>query len=234
MHLRIAAVVLLLAGTSVMAQETGGSGKRGPAGASALPYFDFAGGDLGGFVNAVDKQLGFNLRQEASVPSIHAWNLELPKLKIYYSKGEYAWVDVLITYNQISEGAGGIYGEWILHEQKVDGRRHFAAIIFRPPPSAATDFSIKAFHLGPLPVEEKERLQQTIAEQRHRLNDLTPGTLSEGSLSFDQGADILIAKGGPHFIELVTTLVEAFKERQADRVVVGAIRKADERKNVSE
>ena len=234
MRLTIAAIVLLLAGTSMMAQETGGSPKNGPEGANPLPYFDFSEGDLGAFVNAVEKQLGFNLRQEASVPSFSAWNLQIPKLKIYYSKGEYAWVDVLTTYNHISKRAGGLYGEWVLHEQEIDGRRHFTAIIFRPPASPASGFSIKAFHLGTLPQEEKELLRITVDEQRHLLSAETPGTSSEGSLSFDQQADILIAKGGPHFIELVTTIVEAFKERRADSFAVEMIRKAEEGKKVSE
>ncbi len=218
MHLKHAAFILFLAGSPLIAQEASPTPtpKGDPEAAKPLPYFEFTGGTLLGFIDAVEKQLGFNLRREASIPS-HAWNLEVPRLKIYHAPGEDSWVSILITYNDISRGAGMNWGEWILHRQQISGKTHYAAIIFRPPPMASSELSVKAFHIGALPADEKRLLRETIEEQQMLFQAAHAAKSIEGRLSFDQKADILLARGGPEFIQLVTTLVEAFKERAAER-----------------
>lgn len=233
MPLKELALILLLGGSPLIGQESPPSAKGGPEEAKPLPYFDFVGGTLGDFATSIEKQLGFNLRQEASVPP-HAWNLRVPKLKIYHRNGKDAWVDAVITYNNISRRAEGSLGEWILHTQPVGEKTHYTAIMFRPPPMHALESTVKAFHIGALRGDDKELLLRTVQEQQARLQAADPAEMEamEGRLTFDRGADILIAKGGPQFMQLVTTLVDAFKERQAERNLAEAYKKEAERKEV--
>ena len=181
-----------------------------------VPEFRFGGGNLRDFLSAIRDTFGVDLQAMGTVPQSMLHSVQVPKMRTEGHGGILDFRHVLNLYNQISAD-GASLGQWII---KGDYKFEPEAIVLVHGARASASFLVKAFAI-PNPKTKHddffEKLHQIIGVQRATLMDKPYPGLStsdlEGRLEYHGQAGIIVATGGEVYVEMVTTVFEALKER---------------------
>src|SRR5688572_30471534 len=206
-------IAILSLNFASISQETG---EQQPRSGPKDQTFTFKGGTMRQFVDEFKSQLGMDLHDTATIDR-KALNLRIPKMKI--PVGEKAWETVLITYNNLSNSAEDNIGRWVIARDVVRGGDPTPnAIVFMPPKnlSESVGLKVRAFSMDKLKPEDLGMLVELVeveaADLRKTAEDSGYVTNFSGQLRYHKGTGLLIASGGPEYVELASTVVEAFKE----------------------
>jgi hypothetical protein len=196
-----------------------GAVKESPRDPSTEPkLFTFGGGTLRDFISSFKKQLGMDLYDEASIDP-KALSMQVPKMRI--PLGGLSWDVVLNTYNILSHNTEQSLGRWVIVRAVGSGNDPTPnAIIFTPPKSLVEEPSVKvkAFSMEKLQEDQQIILRDLVNGQAEHLRQRSeiPGNYS-GQIHYHSGTGLIIASGGPAFVEIAATIIEAYREAVANR-----------------
>jgi hypothetical protein len=180
----------------------------------ATNVFVFNGGQLRDFVNEIRIQLGFDLHAQATLDTRHEFSIAVPRMSM--PAGD--WRTVLRGYNYLSMQTGLSLGKWVT---AIGGRDGVDAILFDPPPPGAQQsIQVRAFSFdfqGKASAKEHaELVRHAIHEEAQimRGNSSAEETRFSGKTRFNEATGLLLVSGGPGYIELATTMIEAYREQQ--------------------
>jgi hypothetical protein len=178
--------------------------------------FQFSGGSMSSFLTTVRGAFGVDLEKVATVPD-SMYNVRVPKLRIK-AEGGLGLADVLRLYNNVSEKGDASLGRWIIEPARGEPQ---TILLVPTGPRADSSFAVRAFSF-PFANQDAtkivEILQQTVRTQRDMLmaNRNIAG-LSDadlrGSLDYHKAAGILVASGGKVYVEMATSIIQAYKEK---------------------
>ena len=201
------AVVALVGGLNTRAQEA-----KQPKETNAPSAFTFEGGKLSSFINEIKTQLGMDLRRAATIDS-RAMMLDIPKMRVPGS----SWEMVLDVYNKLSIATEESLGKWVFVNSVVSGNDTTPnAILFMPPRHLPQQSAsrVKAFAMEKerLKAEDLKMLEEVIRmEVDHSFARNGGGSGFNGEIRYHEGTGLLIAAGEPNYVELATTIIEAFQ-----------------------
>jgi hypothetical protein len=171
---------------------------------------------LSRFLEQIKTNFGFDLRASADIPE-QMLHVRVPSMKITTSR---VW-DVLLLYNQISNDYPEI-GSWIMVRSPSDARFYANAplnAIFLVPPKQTDQedaLSVRAFTLRDIPDLEQNQLFKLINLEGDRLKLETEkgikASLLRGDVHFHKETGICVATGGKTYVEMVGSLIDAFRE----------------------
>ena len=185
--------------------------------------FEWKSGYLTSFVNHIKELFGVDLNQRADIPAEMIYT-RVPSMKI---KTANVW-DVLDLYNSISDEYPGI-GRWVIKRvaygveapnplenigspfQQRKLRIIEPNAIFLVPPTKTDkedSRSVRAFNLRDIPGEEQKQLFELIKVEGDRLG----ASLLGGDIHFHKETEICVATGGKTYVEMVGSLIDAFRE----------------------
>jgi len=171
---------------------------------------------LSRFLEQIKTNFGFDMRASADIPEqmLHA---RVPSMKI---KASSVW-DVLLLYNQVSNDYPEI-GRWIMVRSPSDARfyvnKPLNAIFLVPPKQTDQEdaLSVRAFTLRDIPDLEQNQLFKLINLEGDRLKLETEkgikASLLRGDIHFHKETGICVATGGKTYVEMVGSLIDAFRE----------------------
>ena len=170
------------------------------------------------FLDQIKTNFGFDLRASADIPE-QMLQVRVPSMKI---KTWRVW-DVLYLYNQISNDYPGI-GRWALvrHGQGTINLNQLPdsppdAILLIPPKQTDLEeaLSVRAFTLRDIPGEEQRQLFDLIDVEGRNLKLETEkgikASLLRGDVHFHTETGICVATGGKTYVEMVGSLIDAFR-----------------------
>ena len=175
---------------------------------------------INGFLDRIKTNFGFDLRASADIPP-QMLRVSVPSMKITTRR---VW-DVLYLYNQISNDYPGI-GRWALVRHGVEPRNLQSDYLSDSPPDAIllippkqTDLeealSVRAFTLRDIPGEEQRQLFDLIDVEGRNLKLETEkgikASLLRGDVHFHRETGICVATGGKTYVEMVGSLIDAFR-----------------------
>jgi len=172
--------------------------------------FEWKSGYLTSFVDHIKEIFGVDLNQRADIPGEMRYR-RVPSMKIETAN---VW-DVLDLYNSISDDHPES-GKWAVKRVRptLDVQKGFVSepnAIFLVP-STKTDKedsrSVRAFTLRDIPGEEQKQLFELIKVEGDRLKD----SLLGGDIHFHKETEICVATGGKTYVEMVGSLIDAFRE----------------------
>jgi hypothetical protein len=185
-------------------------------------YGDYS---LDGFLEQIKTNFNFNLRASADIPA-QMLRVSVPSMKLNTHR---VW-DVLYLYNEISRDYPGI-GRWVMvrsgsDARAVQGNRPLNAIFLVPPKQTEQEdaLAVRAFTLRDITGPEQNQLFKLINMEGDRLKLETEkgikASLLRGDIHFHQETGICVATGGKTYVEMVGSLIDAFREgRQGLRSV---------------
>lgn len=165
---------------------------------------------LEGFLGQIKTNFGFDLRASADIPQ-QMLHVAVPSMKI---KTRSVW-DVLFLYNQISGNYPEI-GRWAV--VRMGSASPVNAVLLIPPkqPDLEDSLSVRAFTLRNIPAQEQTKLLELISLEGARLKLETEkgikASLLRGDVHFHNETEICVATGGKAYVEMVGSLIEAFRE----------------------
>ena len=206
-----------LLGFSLLGAETNPPAASAP---KLVRDFRFEGpGSLDQFLKSVQDSFGVNLQEEATIPETMRYNVTVPKMRLNVGPLSLLTLrNVLFLYNSISEKGDPSMGRWIMEPASGEPQ---TILLVPTGPRAESSFAVRAF---PLPSSSQDAdktvglLQQTVMEQRNMLRangrfvGLSDADL-RGSLDYHKEAGILVASGGKVYVEMATSIIEAYKEK---------------------
>jgi hypothetical protein len=183
--------------------------------------FRFAAGTLREFTEEVKTVYGVDLREVAEIPEDMLY-VRVPGIKVNAAD----LAQILRLYNQVSEEGKGLgLGRWLMEPGagKTNG-----AIVLLPPgptPTRADEFpAVRAFSLKPFTEAERDLLTKAIADNRQKLWQMVSKTgagnpfyATRGEIHFHKETGLLVAMGGKPYVDLVTAIVEGFRERKLQK-----------------
>ena len=173
--------------------------------------FEWKSGTLDSFVTHIKEIFGVDLNQRADIPAEMIYT-RVPSMKI---KTANVW-DVLELYNSISDDHPES-GKWAVKRVRggvLDGHGGFLsepnAIFLVPPTKTGKEDSrsVRAFTLRDIPGEEQKQLFELINVEGDRLK----GSFLGGDVRFHEETGICVATGGKTYVEMVGSLIDAFRE----------------------
>jgi hypothetical protein len=225
-------VVLLSGSLGVSGQATKETPKANAEAKTGVEaqLFHFGGGDLNQFLTKLRDQFGKEVYELIQIRGANADRIHLPKMRIRIS-GVGDVREVLATYNRISSEGDGFLGKWIyspamslsLGGGLLPSKQAPETIVFLGPKAGSADgtagIQVRAFSVRGISTDRLKALEELIHEQSRRLQQEIAersGDLSsaEGRVSVHQGTGLLIASGGKTYVELVGTLMDAFRTLQ--------------------
>jgi hypothetical protein len=210
-----------LLGFSISAQETNSA----PNQIKYPSEFQFDGGSLTSFIDAVKSSFGIDLKKVATVPE-SMYGVRVPKLRLKAEGEAYraplSLSQLLSLYNSVSDKGDSSLGRWIM--EAFDGGGPQTILLVPSGPRAESSFAVRAFVFPSSNTQEANRivsvLQETITTQRDMLQrgnryfGLTDADL-RGGVSFHTEAGILVASGGKIYVEMASSIIEAYKEKMS-------------------
>ena len=182
--------------------------------------FEWKSGYLSSFVDHIKEIFGIDLNQRADIPGEMRYT-RVPSMKI---KTANVW-DVLDLYNSISDDHPES-GKWAVKRvmpAMMDEQGHFISepnAIFLVPPKQTDQEdarSVRAFTLRDIPEPERNQLFELIKMEGDQLK----APLLGGDIHFHKETGICVATGGKAYVEMVGSLIDAFREGRHLRPVVG-------------
>ena len=194
--------------------------------------FEWKSGSLHEFLSQIKNVFGIDLNQRADIPGEMRY-ARVPAMKVSTAK---VW-DVLDLYNSISDEYPGI-GRWVIKrvaygveapnplenigspsQQRKLRIIEPNAIFLVPSRQKNTEesFSVRAFTLRDIKGQEQKQLFELINVERDRLRNLAaegginPGLIN-GDVHFHEDTGICVATGGKTYVEMVGSLIDAFRE----------------------
>ncbi len=176
--------------------------------------FEWKSGSLHEFLSQIKNVFGIDLFQRAEIPGELRY-ARVPAMKILTAK---VW-DVLDLYNSISDDYPGI-GKWVVKRLENRGFRIAEpnAIFLVPFRQKNTEesFSVRAFTLRDIKGQEQKQLFELINVERERLRNLAAEgginpALIKGDVHFHEDTGICVATGGKTYVEMVGSLIDAFR-----------------------
>src|ERR1043165_3340664 len=174
------------------------------------------------FLAKIKTTFGFDLRAAADIPQ-QMLQVGVPSMKINTQR---VW-DVLLLYNQIAKDYPQI-GRWVWHFPTTDWRGEPSAVYLVPPKQTDAEeaLSVRAFTLRDIPEPEQKQLFELINVEAGRLKLETEkgikASLLRGDIHFHTETGICVATGGKPYVEMVASLIDAFREGRG--VTVGPYR----------
>jgi len=174
--------------------------------------FERKSGPFVGFVAQIKEVFGIDLNQRADIPG-QMLRVRVPSMKL---KVERLW-DVLSLYNQINSNYPEI-GRWVWHFPGNDWKLEPSAIYLVPPKQTDLEdaLSVRAFTLRDIPGPEQNQLFELINMEGDRLKLETErgikASLLGGDVHFHKETGICVATGGKTYVEMVGSLIDAFRE----------------------
>lgn len=229
---------LLVAGLMVggsrqaLGQATKEAPKPGAEAKTAVEaqLFHFGGGNLNQFITKLRDQFGKEVYELIQIRGANADRIHLPKMQIRLS-GIGDVREVLAIYNRISTEGDGFLGEWIYSPAMslsltggfLPSKQALEAIVFLGPRAAGVDgtagIQVRAFSVRGISEDRLKALRELIHDQSRRLQqDIAERSgdvaSAEGRVSVHEGTGLLVASGGKTYVELVGTLMDAFRTLQ--------------------
>ena len=182
--------------------------------------FEWKSGSLHEFLSQIKNVFGIDLNQRADIPGEMRYT-SVPSMKITTAN---VW-QVIDLYNSISDDYPGL-GKWVVKRlgmvnglQNPDPRLREPSAIFLVP-STKTDkedsLSVRAFTLRDIPDLEQNQLFKLINLEGDRLKLETEkgikASLLRGDVHFHKETGICVATGGKTYVEMVGSLIDAFRE----------------------
>ena len=175
--------------------------------------FEWKSGTLSSFLDQIKKVFGCDLKQRAEIPD-QMLNTRVPAMKITTSQ---IW-DVLNLYAQISANYPEL-GRWAWHYPPPGPHREELAAVYLVPPKeadTADSFSVRAFSLRDIPEKEQNLVWELINLEKGRLQILAAEegikpSLLRGDLYFHRETGICVATGGKTLVEMVGSVIDAFR-----------------------
>jgi hypothetical protein len=180
--------------------------------------FEWKSGELSSFLSQIKAVFGIDLKQRADIPE-QMLRVRVPSMKIT----TYSVWDVLDLYNSISNDHPES-GKWAVKRRDStfdqNGRlvsEPNAVFLVAPNQTNAEDaLSVQAFSLRDIPKTEQNQLFELIKMEGYRLKLETErgikASLLRGDVHFHQETDICVATGGKAYVEMVGSLIDAFRK----------------------
>jgi len=194
-------------------------------------WFVFTGGELGDFINEMDKFFGIDVRKVATIDVSRGTQIPKMRLRIGARFPEVPGsVDtthpigyVLQAYNSVARNGRPEMGNWFLKSNGgwIDGagEGNLPGIIILTPIAGARredPIRIRAFSVNGMSTIQRERIEFAVRETEEitrKLNLERGLEINErGSLFFNPATDLLIASGPGAYLDMVETLVNAYKD----------------------
>jgi hypothetical protein len=189
--------------------------------------FVFGGGDFNQFMTSLRDEFGkevYELIQIRGDPD----RIHVPKMRIHGAMGRGVTDvrEVLNTYNRVSQEGNGFLGKWIFTPSQFfynDIRLHPDTIVFMGPTGSGADgtggIQVRAFSIRGLSPDSIKAFEQLIRDESSQLRQeiaQRSGDISsaEGNVRVHRGTGLLIASGGKTYVELVSTLMDAFVTKE--------------------
>jgi hypothetical protein len=187
------------------------------SGVLAAPVvFEWKSGPLLVFVGQIKEVFGIDLNQRADIPGEMHYR-RVPSMKI---KTTEVW-QVLNLYNSISMDYPEL-GRWAIKwwpsRGSPDSDDTPSAILLIPskPTNTEESSSIRAFTVRDIPGPEQEQLFKLIDAETDRLQKIEAerggkSSLLRGDVHFHKETGICVATGGKTYVEMVGSLIDAFR-----------------------
>jgi hypothetical protein len=216
------AVVLLV--TTSQAAETNANAVTART-QSTPKEFVFEGGDLDDFVAALGKLFEVDLFKIATIPD-HMRSVRVPKMRTKARGFE----DVLTLYNATSSEIDGVMGKWVIKYAENGYMFDYTKIVHdnrlpdvllltrKDDDQHVRRVTVKAFALKGLKDKRLNELRNVIDEeaalldQRLRRIGNVGGSEIQGDIRYHKNAGILVASGGDQYVEMASSIIEAFRQ----------------------
>jgi hypothetical protein len=187
-----------------------------------LKEFVFEGGDLGDFVGALGKTYGVDLFKIATIPE-YMRSVRVPKMRVKSRNFQNA----LVLYNVTSVESGGTMGKWIIRFMNENGTvmnytsSRMPDVLFlagKDDDRHVKHLSVKAFAFKGLTEKGLNALHDVIGaeaamlEHQLRRSGNAGGLEIDGNIRYHKNAGILIASGGDQYVEMASSIIEAFRQ----------------------
>jgi hypothetical protein len=212
-------ICVALLGFSLWGAETNSSAHSAP---KLVRDFHFEGpGSLDQFLKSAEDSFGVNLNEAATIPATMRHSITVPKMRLNVEaqNGLLTLRNVLYLYNSISEKGDPSLGRWIMEPASGEPQ---TILLVPTGPRPESSFAVRAFSFPSSNNQEADRivsvLQQAITTQQDELQrgnryfGLADADL-RGVLSFHAEAGILVASGGKIYVEMATSIIQAYKEK---------------------
>jgi hypothetical protein len=211
--------------------------------------FQFAGGDFNQFLTKLRSDFGKEVYEMIEIRG-DAGRIRVPKMKLsatmrdtFFANAHELAIDireVLASYNRISNEGDGFLGKWIYSPAAisiVNYGRQPETIIFLPPKGGGSDgtagIQVRAFSIRGMSPDATKALEDLIRQESRQLQQEIversgdPAS-AEGRVNIHQGTALLIASGGKTYVDLVSTLMDAFVTKE--RLMGDALKNAGQEK----
>jgi len=225
---------LALSGSLSAADQTTNVMRPGVVATNALEsrLFQFGGGNFDQFMTKLRDEFGKEVYELIEIRAPEPHRIQVPKMKVPALDIR----SVFITYNRISKEGGGFLGNWIYSPTDFfsSGKRIYPdTIIFLGPKGGGGDVAggiqVRAFSIRGLSPDSTKALEDLIRQESRQLQQEIayrsgdPAS-AEGRVNIHQATGLLIASGGKTYVDLVSTLMDAFVTK--DRVTGEALKSA--------
>jgi hypothetical protein len=223
-RLMLLSALLLSGAPQVSGQATTQLARPADGAATNAPVFQFGGGDFNQFMTKLRETFGKDVFELIEVRGEGANRLHVPKMRI---RGLRDIRQVLLTYNRLSSEGDGFLGEWIFSPplQPLPGSppNEPDTIIFLPPKAGGSDGTagilVRAFSILGITEEQQGALREVIERESRQLQHEIHSrggdvSAADGRVNVHSGTGLLVASGGKTYVELVATVMEAFRDRR--------------------
>ena len=179
---------------------------------SSPVVFEWRSGPLVGFIAQIKVDFGIDLNKCADVPG-QMLRVRVPSMK----HKTQSLTDVLSLYDQISSNYPEI-GRWVWHFPGNNWKLEPSAIYLVPPKQTEQEdaLSVRAFTLRDIPEPEQNQLFELIKMEGGLLKGESEkgikASLLGGDVHFHKETGICVATGGKAYVEMVGSLIDAFRE----------------------
>ena len=187
--------------------------------------FRFNGGSFSRFVELLRETYGTNALELLDIPDA-ALSIHVPKMR--YPARYTNILSALSLYNSTSEAGDWYLGKWIYFPKNAYPGEdiRLRTLIFLPPklanPANTSGITVRAFDIASISLENRAHLRKVVEIESDRLRkELEAGRFvrqdpadASGRISFHESSGLLVATGGKTYVELVTSLVEAFEKQR--------------------
>ncbi|PYK58532.1 MAG: hypothetical protein DME21_15515 [Verrucomicrobia bacterium] len=183
--------------------------------------FEWKSGYLNEFLTQIKKVFGIDLNQRADIPGEMRYR-RVPSMKIKTANV----LEVIDLYNSISDDHPES-GKWVVKHARNNRVIDELGLLISEPnaiflvPSKQSDSEdssyVRAFTLRDIPGPEQEQLFRLIEVEQGRLQKLeaergVKPSLLRGDVHFHKETGICVATGGRTYVEMVGSLIDAFRE----------------------
>jgi hypothetical protein len=184
--------------------------------------FEFKGGNLKNFLDAIKNTFGVDISELGTVPESMLYSVRVPKMRVGSDGGRLVFQNVLNLYNQVSAEGDPSMGTWII---KGPFNKEPEVLLLVSRATGEATLAVKAFAIPDKESGGQEffnRLHDTISVEANRVWEtitserLRGFTVNDvrGSLNYHPDSGILVVTGGKLYVELAGVIIDALKEKR--------------------